>query len=340
MGVVNSMKRQVYVKKIKNGLEEAVLESMKGAGLLERITNSSRVVLKPNFTYPYYKPGVTTSPQVVRAAVKILREYTPHIAIVETDGGYGAWQASEAFAGHGMHFLNEEYGVEIVNLNEEPRELISFRSGRQNHQLPLPTRLLHETDVFITMPVPKIHCMTGLTLAYKNQWGCIPDIMRLRMHYIFNDAIVAINRVLKPAVLADGTYFLDRNGPMDGDPVRMNLIIAASDAGSFDRYVSELMEVPWQRVPHLKRSVDIGDMPRKLREIAYNMPPDELRVRTFRLRRTLRNWIALAGFKSRFLTWLGYESWFGKVVLHSILYAIAGKPVKPCPESTMDQHNI
>ncbi|MCK4816279.1 DUF362 domain-containing protein, partial [bacterium] len=220
----NSMKRRVYVKKIERDLEEAVLESMKGAGLLERLTNSSRVALKPNFTYPYYKLGVTTSPQVIRAAVKILREYTSHIAIVETDGGYGAWQASEAFVGHGMHSLSEEYGVEIVNLNEEPRELISFRSGRKNYQLPLPTRLLHETDVFITMPVPKIHCMTGLTLAYKNQWGCIPDIMRLRMHYIFDDAIIAINKALKPAVLADGTYFLDRNGPMDGHPVRMNLI--------------------------------------------------------------------------------------------------------------------
>lgn len=330
------MKRQVYVKKIKSDLEEAVLESMKGAGLLERLTNSSRVALKPNFTYPYYKPGVTTSPQVIRAAVKILHKYTPHLAIVETDGGYGAWQASEAFAGHVMHSLSEEYGVEIVNLNEEPRELISFRSGRKNHQLPLPIRLLHETDVFITMPVPKIHCMTGLTLAYKNQWGCIPDIMRLRMHYIFDDAIVAINKVLKPAVLADGTYFLDRNGPMDGHPVRMNLIIAANDVGSFDRYVSELMGFPWQHVSHLKRAVEAGDMQRHLNKITYNIAPEELRVRFFKLKRTLRNWVALSGFKSRYLTWLGYESWFGKVVLHSILYAIAGKPVKPCAKSTID----
>jgi uncharacterized protein (DUF362 family) len=154
----------------------------------------------------------------------------------------------------------------------------------------------------------------------------------------FDDAIVVINKVLKRTVLADGTYFLDWNGPMGGYPVRMNLIIAASNAGSFDRYVSELMGFSWQRVSHLKRAVALGDMPRHLNEIAYNISPDELRVRTFRLKRTLRNWIALAGFKSRFLTWFGYECWFGKVVLHPILYAIAGKPVKPCSESTIDQH--
>ena len=323
------LKRRVFVQKIENSLQEAIRESMNGAGLLGRLTSSSRVALKPNFTYPYYKPGVTTSPNVIRETVNILREYTAHIAVVETDGGYGAWQAIAAFAGHGLYEIRDEFGIEIVNLNDELRELISFRSGRKTHQLPLPTRLLHETDLFITMPVPKIHCMTGLTLSYKNQWGCVPDIMRLRRHYIFDDAIVAINRSLKPAVLADGTYFLDRNGPMDGNPIRMDMIIAATDAGAFDRYVAELMGISWRRVLHLRRAVELGDMPSDLKDIEYNVPPEEARAHTFGLQRTLRNYIALIGFKSRFITWLGYESWFGKVVLHGILYAIVGKPIKP-----------
>ena len=121
---------------------------------------------------------------------------------------------------------------------------------------------------------------------------------------------------------------------MEGDPVRMDLIIAATDAGSFDRYVSELMGFPWQRVKHLRRAVALGDMPARLEEIKYNVSPAQARTHKFHLDRTLRNWIALSGFNSRFLTWLGYESWFGRVVLHSVLYAIAGKPVKPQPEST------
>jgi len=309
-------------------LSLAVRSAMCGAGLLESISSLTRVALKPNCTYPYYKPGVTTSPQIIHETVKILREYTAHIAVVETDGGYGAWHAEEAFTGHGLYKLSGEYGVEIVNLNNEPREMITFHSRRRTHWLPLPTRLLHETDLFITMPVPKIHCMTGLTLSYKNQWGCVPDIMRLRRHYLFNDAIVAINRALKPAVLGDGTYFLDRNGPMDGNPIRMDMIIAATDAGAFDRYVAELMDFPWRRVPHLRRAIELGDMPSDLKDIEYNVAPWEARTRTFHLQRTLRNYIALLGFKSRFVTWLGYESWFGKVILHSILYTIVGKPVK------------
>jgi uncharacterized protein (DUF362 family) len=326
---MDEAKRRVIVKKIGDDLQGAIRESLAGVGLMRRLNASSRVVLKPNFTYPYYKPGVTTSPQFIRETVKILGDFTSHLAIVETDGGYGAWRAEEAFNGHGLYELRKEYGIEIVNLNDEPRELISFRSVQRTHKLPLPTRLLHETDLFITMPVPKIHCMTGLTLSYKNQWGCIPDIMRLRRHYIFNDAIVAVNRALNPIVLADGTYFLDCNGPMDGNPIWMGLIIAATDAGAFDRYVAELMGFSWRRVRHLRRAVELGDMPSDLKDIEFNVQPDEARTHTFCLQRTLRNHIALIGFKSRFVTWLGYESWFGRVILHSILYAIVGKPIKP-----------
>jgi FkbM family methyltransferase len=48
---------------------------------------------------------------------------------------------------------------------------------------------------------------------------------------------------------------------------------------------------------------------------------------------SLRDWIAFSGFSGRFMTWFGYESWFGRVILHAILYAIAGRPVKPKPDA-------
>ncbi len=325
----NGNERRVALFAAGEDLVGATRRAMEESGILARVKPGARVAIKPNLTYPYHKRGVTTSPDAIRAVVEVLRERTDKIAVVETDGGYGAWRATEAFAGHGLYELRDQFGIEVVNLCEEPRRMISFRSGWSEHQLPLPVRLLDETDLFITMPVPKIHCMTVLTLAYKNQWGCIPDIMRLRRHYIFNDAIIAINRELRPAVVADGSYFLDQNGPMEGVPVAMDYVIGASDAGCFDRYASELMGFSWEQVPHLKRAVAVGDMPKDLTTVGCNVSPAAARKHQFRLDRTGKNLIALAGFKSRFLTWLGYESWFGRVVLHGILYAIIGKPVKP-----------
>jgi uncharacterized protein (DUF362 family) len=324
--------RKVHCARIGVDLNAAIRAALDGAGVLARIKPGARVALKPNFTHPVFKQGVTTSPQVIRETVRVLKDFTTHVAIVESDGGYGAWSATDAFAGHELAALQKEFGIEAVNLCAEPARLISFRSGENQYQLPLPVRLLDETDLLISMPVPKIHCMTGLTLSYKNQWGCIPDTMRLRRHYIFNAAIVAINKALRPAVLSDGTFFLDRSGPIEGQPVRMDLIVAASDCGAFDRYVSELMGWNWRNVGHLRHAVKENDMPAKLEAITCNAPPQVFKTQDFKLHRTLRAWIALGGFKSRFLTWLGYESWFGKGPLHWMLYALVGKPSKQTAE--------
>ncbi len=332
-----SKKPRVILKSSNENLAEAIHSALLESGILSGVSQKTRVALKPNLTYPYYKRGVTTSPVVIREAVRILRQYSDFVSIVESDGGYGAWDAREAFTGHGLYSLADEFGVEIVNLCEEEREFIAFSSHGGTYRVPLPVRLLHGTDLLISMPVPKVHCMTGLTLGYKNQWGCIPDKMRLRSHFVFNDAVVAINRALRPSVLADGTYFLDRNGPMEGEPVRMDLIIAATHVGAFDLYVSELMGFPWNRVPHLRNAVALGDMPSSLEEITFNVHPATARTRRFRLERTPRNWIALAGFHSRFITWLLYESWFGREVLHPVFYAIVGKPVEPRPEQNDSQ---
>jgi uncharacterized protein (DUF362 family) len=333
--VTEELIRKIYVASYSDNLSEQIELCLRETGILDRITGETRIAIKQNFTYPYYKPGVTTSPEVIRETVRILHRFTPHIAIVETDGGYHAWQATEAFKGHRMYDLEGEFGVEIVNLCDEDRQMIAFRSRGREYRLPLPVRLLHETDLLITMPVPKVHAMTGLTLAYKNQWGCIPDIMRLRRHYIFHDAIVAINRALKPVVLSDGTYFLDDNGPMEGTSVRMNLVIGATDAGTFDRYMSEMMGWSYKKIKHLRSAVKAGDMPAELNKISFNIPPTEAMKHVFRLRRGLRNFVALVAFKSRLLTWLGYESWFGRVILHAILYAIVGQPSERTTERSV-----
>jgi uncharacterized protein (DUF362 family) len=330
---VRTSKPHVALFRFDGNPHDAVRSALTESGILSRIADGTRVALKPNLTYPYHRPGVTTTPALLREAVKIIRERTSQIAIVETDGGYGSWQVAHAFEEHGIYRLGREFGIEVLNLCELPREDIEFDTIWGRLALPLPTRLLRETDLFISMPVPKIHCMTGVSLGYKNQWGCVPDTMRLRRHYIFGDAIVAINQALHTAVLGDGTWFLDNSGPMEGTAVRMNTVIASQDVGAFDLYTSELMGYPWKKVDHLRRAVALGHMPRSLDDISFNVSPREARTHVFRLHRTLRHWIALCGFKSRTITWLGYESWFGRVVLHAILYAVCGPNIKPKPES-------
>ncbi len=305
--------------------KEAIREALEWIRWEEIVPKGSRVSIKPNLTFPTYKPGVTTSPAVLRALLEILKERTDRLAVVESDGGYGAYKAPEAFSGHGYDRICEELEVELVNLCDEPSEKIVVEVKGRRYALPLPRRLLRETDVFVTMPVPKVHGMTYLSLAYKNQWGCIPDVMRLRLHYIFDEAIIAISRALKPRIcLGDGTFFLDRHGPMDGTAVPMNLIIAATDPGTFCAYVSRLMKVDWRKARHLKQAVALGDMPRDLKEVEMNVRPEEMNSRQFVLKRSLRNYCVLPAFRSHFLTYCYYESLLG-VLAHKVLYLFVGR---------------
>ena len=307
----------------------AVRQALEFIGWENIVKKNDRVAIKPNLTYTHYKEGVTTSPEVLRALLNVLKQQTDNIKVVETDGGYGAWKLADAYRGHDYDKICAELNVELVNLADGPREEISFIARGKVHQLPLPKLLLHETDVFITMPVPKVHAMTYLSLSYKNQWGCIPDLMRLRRHYIFNDAIVAINRALRTSIcLGDGTYFLDDNGPMQGKPVRMNTIIASNTPGAFALYTSELMGIDWRKAPHLRRAVELGDMPSDLNLLEMNVHAHEVQTHQFKLRRTLWNRFILLPFRSKTLTTIGYDSSFGRF-LHKIKYTI-----KPPAERT------
>lgn len=318
--------RRVGCVKCDDSLRETIRRALEWIGWEEIVSRGARVAIKPNLTLPEHKPGVTTSPEALRAVLEIVKERTDRVAVVESDGGYGAYSASEAFSGHGYDRICRELGVELVNLCDEASENIVVEAKGRNYALPLPCRLLKETDVFVTMPVPKVHAMTRVSLAYKNQWGCIPDAMRLRLHFIFDDAIVAINRILKPQIcLGDGTHFLDRHGPLDGEAVPMNLIIAATDPGTFCTYVSRLMKIDWRKVRHLKRAVELGDMPDSLNGIKMNIRPEEVSSHRFVSKRSLRNYFVLPAFHSRFLTYLYYESAPG-LLAHKVLYAFVGSP--------------
>jgi uncharacterized protein (DUF362 family) len=167
--------------------------------------------------------------------------------------------------------------------------------------------------------------MTGVTLSMKNQWGLVPDAMRLRHHYAFNAAILAINRsVPSPLVIGDGTYFLDENGPMEGRPLRKDLVIFSDSIGEFDRYLCALMSVDPTTIPHLHHAIEHGFVPASLSAIDHD--PEMLARHQYQavLRRTPRNWLALGSFHSKHLTHLLYTSAFGHFI-HRVYYAVSGR---------------
>jgi uncharacterized protein (DUF362 family) len=286
-----------------------IRESLEFIGWESLIPRNARVFVKPNLTWKSPLPGVTVTPAFIAAAVEVLRERSSKIIIGESDGGYHSFQAEEAFASHGLYEVAKRFGVDVVNLTRLPSQMVTGSVAGRAVEVELPKLLLEEVDVFLTMPVPKVHSNTTVSLGFKNQWGCLPNPMRLRQHANFVEKVILINRVLKPRIaLFDATYMLNKNGPMIGEPVETRLIIAANDAGAGSLVCSEIMRVnPWS-VKHHRVARGEGMMPPSLASVTLNQPIARFQKDRFYVQRNLVNWASLAAFHSKFLTKVLYDS--------------------------------
>jgi uncharacterized protein (DUF362 family) len=297
---------------------------------LDDAFNKARAVfIKPNLTYPSYRIGVTTRREFVEQLVASLRKInsTTKIYIGEGEGGYNSYAMTDAMRGMGFYELETSYpNVNIVNISKLPARPVELQAKGKPYLLHLPTLILDEIDFSITCPLPKVHCMTKITLSFKNQWGCLPDAMRLKNHYVFDDIIGQVCEKLKfRYAFLDGKYGLDHNGPMIGDPIQLDWFAAANSLGAFDSVVAEMMGINWQNIGHLKTAFRNGFIPKR----------DQIEIigdihslnRKFTLNRNIWNYPALAAFHSSKLTYLFY---FSKAsgALHDIMYTFRKRPIE------------
>jgi uncharacterized protein (DUF362 family) len=310
------------------GLCNQFLGTFDSTGLSLEFNGSKAIFIKPNLTYPDFKAGVTTRRDFVVALVAALRNIntTTKIYIGEGEGGYNSFSMTDAMKDMGFYEIVKTYpNVEIVNLSHMKTRTVELKANGKPYSLNLPELFFSDIDFSISCPLPKVHCMTGITLSFKNQWGCLPDTMRLKNHYVFDEIISQICDVLKfRYAFLDGKYGLDNNGPMMGDPVEVNWFVAANSLGAFDQVVCGMMGFDWLRIGHLKTAETYGFMP-KADDIKIIGDPDALK-RKFTLKRNFWNYPALVGFHSKHLTRLFYFSMWTKL-LHDVMYTFRQRPI-------------
>lgn len=315
---------QVFVERFdhQEHLNDTLAEALDWVGARRIIARGARVFIKPNLTWRLPIPGVTVTPTFLQALVETLLPLTPNIIIGESEGGQACFRAEDAFQNHGIYDLEKGYGIQVVNLSKCKHETASTIVGGKSVSVELPSLLLHEVDVFITVPVPKIHAMTGVSIGFKNQWGCLGDKMRVTQHPWFEPAVVAINKLLKPKLcICDGTYFLDHTGPMMGEPVPMNLVIAGNDIGATSGACCRIMGIDPMAIAHYRLAHQEGMFPESLGMVKFNRSPEQFAQRQFRLRRAFINHIQLAAFHNVLLNRAFYDSIFADA-FHELLWLI------------------
>jgi len=206
------------------------------------------VVIKPNLNY-YWEPatGCTTDPRVVAALIDFVRErYGKDLSIRVAEADASAMRTKHVFKMLRYEELAEEKKVELINLSKDALTREKVTVGGHDMEFDVPKSLV-EADLFINVPKPKIMRATKMTCAMKNIFGCIAAPRKIAYHAFLNEAIVGINKLLKPNLtIVDGLVALGRF------PVKLGLIMAGSDAFSVDWVAAQIMGYNPRSVRFLK----------------------------------------------------------------------------------------
>src|SRR3989475_9551100 len=226
-------------------------------GLYGEIGNSTKIFVKPNFTYPKPIPGVTTSRELLFDALRLLGETGAEVFVGESNGGYGSFLASEAFAGHGLQEICRETRTIPLDLSQLETENRTATIGGRLVSVRLPRLLADEVDFTVSVPVLKVHAMTTVSLSMKNLWGCYPTDLRLLEHKELDRKLVLISKLAKARFgIVDARYGLDEHGPMEGTARWLGKFIASDNLLALDTTCSRMMGFQPSQIQHLRNMLD------------------------------------------------------------------------------------
>lgn len=223
------------------------------------INKNSKVLVKPNFTFPMHSYGITTTPGFLRALLEVLKEKACEVVVAESDGGNNSFKAEDAFKNHGMYAICRETNSYLVNLSREPWVTVEGNILGRDVMVKLPYLLTKGVDCVISVPVLKVHVMTTISVSVKNLWGCYPDTMRCVQHQNIDRKLALIIKSLPPTLaVVDGTYALNRHAPLYGDVVDTDLTIIADNLLVADALGCRVMGLKPENARHLATCEKVG----------------------------------------------------------------------------------
>ena len=247
---------------------EAVLAPIGG---LDWVTSGMTVGIKANLVSAM-KPEkcATTHPALLCALTVLLRERGARVIIGDSPGGvYTAAFVGQVYKASGMAAceavgaeLNRDLGT-TETLFPEARVLKSFTY----------TSWLDSCDAIIDVCKLKSHGMMGMSAAAKNLFGVIPGTMKPEYHFRFPNMsdfahmLVDINDYFAEKVklsLVDAVEGMEGNGPTQGSPRHIGLLLASASPHTVDAVCCKLIHLTEDAVPTLLAARERGLLPREV----------------------------------------------------------------------------
>ena len=293
---INDINEQNLLQEIQNGLE--FIRSN------EIIDKDSTIFIKPNLTDVVHKPGITTTPLMIKTVIEVFSPLVKKVYVGESDGGNYSYSADTSLKNHGIYDVANNFpNVEVVNLSKLSRTRVTEKVCGKKVWVDLPDLLINEIDCLVSVPVLKAHAMTHGTFSIKNLWGCYPDPMRLLYHKNLDYKLPLISKVTKNRIqIVDGFWALDGHGPMEGTPVEVNKIIVANNPVAADASAAYLMDLDKNKIGHLGVAEQFGLGVSDISKIHFNKEISSEKLSKFKPYKVKLDYFSVLLFKSVILS--------------------------------------
>ncbi|MBS4031793.1 MAG: DUF362 domain-containing protein [Clostridiales bacterium] len=280
------MDNRVYLLRVDSYHPDALDEAVNmfwGPLGLDSLLQGKQVLIKPNLVAGASPDkAVCTHPEVIGA---LIRQLQGSKVSVGDSPGLGSTENVAAIAG--ILEVCQREGATLVDFANPV--VTETPDGAVCRIIQLAEAVLR-ADAVISAAKLKTHALTRYTGAVKNLFGCMPGKlkpeMHLRMEEIdkFASFLVDVYLTVSPVLsVVDGIVAMEGNGPRNGEPRKVGVLLAGRDGVAVDAVAASVIGLDPFSVPTIlnahQRGVGCGDL-RSIEIIGTSL--SEARIRGFK----------------------------------------------------------
>ena len=239
-----------------DGLQATVKSGLESVGAE---VSGKTVLLKPNLVEFDAGTVINTDPRLVHATVLALRDMGATSVTVGEGPGHRR-DTEYVVRTSGLLDALKDVDAPFTDLNTAGvvrQTLRSFYSPLGEIWLPQP---ITQADVVISMPKMKTHHWAGATLSMKNCFGCMPGRVygwpKNVLHWAgIEPSIIDVSSAVMPEYqIVDGIVAMEGNGPIQGTPKDMGVLVFGTDMVATDATAARLMGFDPERLGYLREA--------------------------------------------------------------------------------------
>ena len=216
-------------------------------GIDRFVKKGTKVFVKPNLLMPKkVETATTTHFNVVKAICSLVIDAGGEITLGDSCGGlYNKAVLEVLYKTTGMAKVAEELGFSL-NYDVASKEVdVSVNGNLRKISLIKP---YFDADIVINVCKLKTHVMSNYTGAVKNLYGLVPGLTKAEYHYKYPDKekffslVTDLCMFVKPELnIMDAVTMMEGDGPSNGTPRHMGLVLASENPFNLDRVGQELI---------------------------------------------------------------------------------------------------